>query len=281
MKKNNGKFDTIGRWSQDKLGILKKYLEAYLKVLTKQEWCQGYEYIDAFAGTGKPKDRDALQFIDGSPRIALGLKKPFTRYHFIEESSWRVEKLRDLCKEFKDRDVSIYHEDCNKVLKGQILQQLTYASKKRAVAFIDPFGMQVDWETLKALSETKAIEVILNFPVMAINRSVLRKNPEAISQKDLERLSKLWGTKEWMEEMYEEDLTLFGPERRKKRMSGKDFGKVFRNRLSEIFPHCTDPVLMVNSKNTPLYCLMFAGHNATGSRIAGGIFKNFEAMRHL
>ena len=47
--------DTIGIWSVDKLNLLRKYLEAYVTVLRNQSWCQGYEYIDGFAGTGKPK----------------------------------------------------------------------------------------------------------------------------------------------------------------------------------------------------------------------------------
>lgn len=276
-----GPIDTIGEWSQNKLGLLKKYLEAYLVILAKQDWCKGYEYIDAFAGTGKPQSRDAEIFVDGSPRIALSLKKPFTQYHFIEESSWRVKKLEELEKEFVNRNISIYQGDCNKILTEKILPQLNYATKKRAIAFIDPFGMQFHWNTLEAIAKVKTIEIILNFPVMAINRNVLKRNQKIITDKERKRLDLLWGTKDWMFDLYEEDHTLFGVEQKKKKMSGKEMGKVFKKRLSEIFQHCTDPVLMVNSNNAPLYCLMFAGHNAKGAKIASDIFKKFEQTRQL
>ena len=41
--------DIIGKWSLEKLELLHKYLSGYLRVLTNQTWCRGYEYIDAFA----------------------------------------------------------------------------------------------------------------------------------------------------------------------------------------------------------------------------------------
>src|SRR3972149_1676398 len=81
--------DLIGKWSLEKLELLRKYLAAYLKILTNQSWCRGYEFIDAFAGTGKPKSRDEQRYVDGSPRIALSLSPPFSQYHFVEQINWR------------------------------------------------------------------------------------------------------------------------------------------------------------------------------------------------
>src|SRR4030042_4156 len=135
--------DIIGKWSLGKLELLRKYLAGYLTVLTKQSWCRGYEYIDAFAGTSKPKIKDE-----------------------------------------------------------QIIPQLSYSSKKRAIAFIDPFGMQFEWETMEYLAKTKTVEVLLNFPVMAINRGVLRKHPERISNASKERLDRFLGAKDWMGGFY-------------------------------------------------------------------------------
>jgi three-Cys-motif partner protein len=272
--------DLIGKWSVEKLELLRKYLSAYVGVLTKQSWCKGYEYIDAFAGTGKPKTKDEEEYeiyVDGSPRIALSLEQPFTQYHFIEQSGWRAEKLKQLEKEYAGRrSITVYHGDCNKILREQILPQLAYATKKRAIAFIDPFGMEFEWQTMEDIAKTKTIEVFLNFPNMAINREVLRKHPDKITEKAKTRLNQFWGTEDWLDSFYQEESTLFGPEVVKKRLSGKDFGKVFKQRLKEIFTHCTDPILMANSNNAPLYCLLFAGHNETGVKIASDIFAKHE-----
>ena len=268
--------DVIGSWSLEKLELLRKYLVGYLKVLKNQTWCWGYEYIDAFAGTGKPKTKDEQEYVDGSPRIALGLAPSLTRYHFIEQADWRVEKLEKLRTEFPNHNIAIYDGDCNKILREQILPQLSYSTKKRAIAFVDPFGMQFEWETMKYLAQTKTVEVLLNFPVMAINRGVLRKHPEMISEASEERLDRFWGTKDWMMDLYMEEPALFCIETVKRPHSGKEFGYAFKKRLGEIFRHCSSPILMTNSKNAPLYCMLFAGHNATGKKIAEDIFLRYE-----
>lgn len=273
------KEDIIGNWSIQKLALLEKYLTAYLKVLANQKWCRGYEYIDAFAGTGKPKAKDEQKYVDGSPRIALGLETPFTKYHFVEQSNWRVNKLKKLTLEFKDRNIEIYHEDCNNVLREKIIPGLSRTSYKRAIAFLDPFGMELQWETIKAIADTETVEIMLNFPVMAINREILRGRPELIPEEKKLKMNQLWGTEDWMVDLYEEEQTFWGHELVKKKQSGKEFGAVFKNRLEQIFTNCSFPVLMTNSNNAPLYCIMFAGHNSTGLKIAEGIFKKYENER--
>lgn len=270
--------DTIGSWSIDKLNLLRKYLQAYVTVLRNQSWCKGYEYIDAFAGTGKPKSRDEQKYVDGSPRVALELLNPFTKYHFIESSNWRIKKLESLRKEFPDHQIEIYPGDCNEVLRIKIVPTLPRNSYKRAIAFLDPFGMQLEWNTLEEVAQAQTIEVFLNFPMMAINRNVRRRRVEDIPHGMRERMDRFWGTTDWEAELYIEEPTLFGPEQVRIEQSGKKLGHIFRNRLKEVFPHCTVPVLMTNSKNAPLYCLIFVGHNETGVKIANDIFGKFLKM---
>jgi three-Cys-motif partner protein len=269
--------DTIGSWSVDKLNLLRKYLQAYVTVLRKQSWCKGYEYIDGFAGTGRPKSRDEQRYVDGSPRVALELPQPFTKYHFIESSDWRVKKLEKLRKEFSSRQIEIYPGDCNEVLRTRIVPGLPLNSYKRAIAFLDPFGMELEWITLQEVALAETVEVFLNFSVMAINRNVRLRRKEDISSAVRERMDRFWGT-EWEAELYEEERTLFGPQTVRIKQSGKELGERFQKRLKEIFPHCTVPVLMTNSKNAPLYCLVFAGHNETGVKIANNIFGKFVKM---
>ena len=272
-----GRDDTIGSWSVYKLNLLRKYLEAYVTVLRNQSWCKGYEYIDGFAGTGKPKTRDEQQYVDGSPRVALELSNSFTKYHFIESSNWRIDKLKRLRKEFSSQQIEVYPGDCNDVLRRKIVPTLPMKSFKRALAFLDPFGMELEWSTLEEVARIETIEVFLNFSVMAINRNVRLRRKEDISHAVREQMDRFWGT-EWEAELYEEQQKLFGPETVRIKQSGKELGERFQNRLKEIFPHTTVPVLMTNSKNAPLYCLVFAGHNPTGVKIANNIFGKFLKM---
>lgn len=273
-----GREDLIGQWSVAKLELLKKYLSAYVTIFNKQSWCRGYEYIDAFAGTGRPKARDELRYVNGSPLTALNLTPPFTQYHFVEQSDWRVRRLESIQKEFSKLNISVYHGDCNRILHEQIVPQLTSSAKKRAIAFIDPFGMSMEWETMKILAKQETIEVFVNVPVMAINRSVLKKQPERITDQDRERMRRFWGSDDWVPIFYKEEPTLFGSESVKTTRSGRELGVQYRKRLLTIFPHCTEPILMANSTNAPLYCILLAGYNPTGVKIAGEIFAKHKVQ---
>ena len=132
---------------------------------------------------------------------------------------------------------------------------------------------------MEHIAKAKTVEIILNFPVMAINRGVLRRRPDMVSNAAKERLNRFWGTQDWLQDFYEEEETLFGPVSVKKELSGKELGSVYKKRLEELFPHCTNPIVMTNSKNAPLYCLIFAGHNATGKKIAQEVFARHERER--
>jgi three-Cys-motif partner protein len=80
------------------------------------------------------------------------------------------------------------------------------------VVFLDPFGMQVPWSTLEALAKTKAIEVLINFPLgMAIQRLLTRSGeiPEGWQMS----LDTFFGSPEWRTIVYEEGEDLSDPKR--------------------------------------------------------------------
>lgn len=272
--------DLVGKWSEEKLELLRKYLSGYVSVLRNQasKGIKNFEYIDGFAGTGKPKSKDKERYIQGSPRVALGLSTPFMKYHFIEISDWRRERLQALKREFSDRDIQIYSGDCNDVLRSQIIRTLPYSSYKRAIAFLDPFGLALEWETLVAIASARTIEVFINIPIMDINRNIRRKDKDHVSEESRERMTLFWGPG-WDTDFFEEVPDLFGQAQiRLRPQSARQVGNLYRRRLLELFRFCTVPVVLRKSMNAPLYGLIFAGHNKTGMRIAEDIFHQFEKM---
>lgn len=272
--------DIIGPWSEDKLQLLKKYLHAYTVIMRGQKWCRnGYHYIDAFAGTGKPRARDEERYIDGSPRVALTIQHPFHSYTFIEKTPWRVQRLRELVDEFPDRDIRIREGDCKHIITTEITPSIRYERFNRGLIFLDPFGMNAEWSTIEQIAETRALETFMNFPVMAINRTTLPNDPNALTEAQIERMNRFWGSTEWRGDIYVEMPTFFGPVEVKIRSTtGRRLGRLFKKRLGEVFPYVTDPLVMTNSKNAPLYCLIFAGHNSTGARIVRDIFQRYERL---
>lgn len=284
MNQQPSREDIIGRWSEEKLALLEKYLRAYAVIMNKQKqrWLRGYHYIDAFAGSGKPRARDEERYIAGSPLRALQCEPPFDSYWFIEISPWRVERLTKLQEQFPDRRVEIRQGDCNAVLRQEIIAHITYASQQRGLVFLDPYGLQVEWETVKVLARAKTFDVFVNFPLMAVTRLLKRDEPP--TGQALTLLNKVIGSDSWIQEIYypERQLRLFG-ERLVVRdvMRAEWLARVYADQVHNLFPFVSKPVIMTNSKNAPLYALFLASHNQTGVKIADDIFGRYERLREI
>jgi three-Cys-motif partner protein len=299
----------VGRWAQDKLEQLRKYLHAYTLIMKDRQWCRGYHYIDAFAGPGDhairrhrddhrflarrallevsnfgSEQQEQQQLIAGSPRVALELAHPFTNYIFVEQSSERVAALEKLKDEYAGkRQIHIRQAECTRYLRDKIANnpKLDWRSN-RAVVFLDPFGMQVEWQTIEALARTEAIEIFLNFPVgMAIQR-LLRRQPEKFTEAQRRKLDEYFGSSDWMTAVYKQRKTLFGEEleeiQDKIDASGLALVRWYRERLRTIFGYVSRAALIRNSRGGHLYYLLHASHNRTGGKIADEILSTGEAV---
>lgn len=286
-----------GDWTSRKLDILTKYLAAYTTALKDQPFRKAY--IDAFAGTGYRTRRDERSssngplfpdlaepapqaLLDGSARMALQVTPRFDRYIFIDSSPDRCAQLETLKEEFPDlaNDITIHPADAN--VEIQKLCAMNWQSH-RAVLFLDPYGMQVEWQTIAAVASTKAIDMWLLFPLgIGVNR-LLTKSGE-ISDSWRSRLDTLLGTTDWYDEFYtvESTPTLFGTdEQRVTKAATETIGRYFNERLKSVFAGVSEhPAVLRNSKNCPLYLLCFAAGNAKGAsiaiRIADNLLKGVE-----
>ena len=125
--------------------------------------------------------------------------------------------------------------------------------------FLDPFGMQVHWKTIRALAQTKGLEVIINFPFgMAINRLLLTSGE--LPKKWKERLDATFGSDEWRDLAYEESTDLFGDAAVSKRTDTRDrILQWFGARLRITFGFASTSQLVTNTRGNPLYYLIWAG----------------------
>ncbi|MFN7131303.1 MAG: three-Cys-motif partner protein TcmP [Myxococcales bacterium] len=276
-----------GDWTSTKLDVLARYLSAYTTALKDSPFRKAY--IDAFAGTGYRTERidlpdgatsEALlfpdladagpqQLLDGSARLALKVQPRFDRYIFIERDAERCRELEALKGEFPDLASTI------RVGQGEANEEIQKLCAKdwtshRAVLFLDPYGMQVEWQTIEAIARTKAIDLWLLFPLgIGVNRLLTRSG--AIPRGWRTRLDKLLGTSNWYEEFYkvEHRATLFGnDEERVVKATNETIGRYFNDRLKTIFAGVADPGVLRNSANCPLYLLCFAAANEKGAPIA-------------
>ena len=281
-----------GDWTGLKLDVLGKYLAAYTTALKNQPFRK--IYIDAFAGTGYRVARNVGEvgpslvpelpeeggrLLDGSARIALKTEPRFDRYIFIERDAKRCAELEALGKEFPDRAAAI---DVRQGDANEVVRELCRGSwqSQRAVLFLDPYGMNVEWSTIEAIAATKAIDLWLLFPLgIGVNRLLTRSGERPAGWN--ERLDTIFGTPEWRSEFYkvEETKDLFGEVETKVIKAGLDaIGRYFNKRLASIFAGVApEPIVLLNSSNNPLYLFCFAVANERGKvpalRIAEHLIK--------
>lgn len=272
-----------GDWTQQKLDLLAKYLRAYTTIFTRNPKARFYEtvYVDAFAGAGyirRPKtaefqeplfEEDAQGFIKGSAIRALEVEPRFNHYLFIEKDSKKCDELRALSSMYPGRDIQIAEAEANEYLKEWC--STTDWHRTRAVVFLDPYGMEVDWSLLQRIAQTQAIDLWLLFP-LGIGVMRLLPGKQAPSAAWSDRLTQILGTDEWKTAFYSQSVTrtLFGPAEFQIREADQELvGAFFLNRLAKIFPKVADkPFILRNSKNSPLYLLCFAAGNPKKAEIA-------------
>lgn len=201
--------------TEAKLVTVEKYLKAFTTALVGKFTLV---YVDAFAGSGAsvPKT-DKQQFrlietddiIDGSTRRALRIAPSFDRFIFIEKLGRNLKSLQGLKEEFpaKQDKIEILPGDANTELRN-------FATKldkrnARAVVFIDPFGLSLDWETIAALGKTERIDLWYLVPSGGMSRQIKLDGTELESA---QLLDKVLGTQDWRGRVIANTITtdLFG-----------------------------------------------------------------------
>lgn len=256
-----------GIWTRIKLEALEKYLVAFNTALSKQNFTR--IYIDAFAGTGRcdiTVDGEKT-CIDGSARRALATDPPFHKFCFIELRPKKLAALKALETGYPGKSIEVIRDDANAALK--VLCEKFPWRDERAVLFLDPFGMHVEWTTLQAIAKTGAIDVWYLFPYSGLYRQAA-KDADAMDADKQESITRLLGTDEWRQVFYtpKRQASLFGgddgDERNADHHQMLDF---VSGRLKGLFPAVTAPKILYqggDSKNpsgAPLFALYFAASN--------------------
>jgi three-Cys-motif partner protein len=167
--------------------------------------------------------------------------------------------------EYKDRKIEIINADANDAIAA--LCRSTNWRETRGVVFLDPYGLQVSWNTLLAISATKALDVWILFP-SGMGLNLLLTKDGIIPPEWQETLDRTLGTHDWHRAFYksEEIDDLFGSRRQiVKDADAEKLEQFYLNRLRDIFPVVMDgSVRLTNTKDQTMYLLCFASANPSG-----------------
>ncbi|ADH91612.1 conserved hypothetical protein [Ancylobacter novellus DSM 506] len=281
--------------TETKLRLLEEYIQAFATALRgkfPRIW-----YIDAFAGTGSRTIRigatDANMFgeakeetVDrkrGSARIALDVQPHFDRLIFMEQRKKHYDALMELRQQHPQRDIFVLQGDANDIIQSQL--HLADWRGTRAVIFLDPYGMNVDWKTLECIAATGAIDVWYLFSLSGLFRQAAR-NISGIDQHKRAAITRMLGTSEWESELYQREevfTDLFGTESKHERQRIADVAGLERyvtRRLRTIFPMVLEPFALPPVRRPQIFSLYFALSNkdpkaiGLAKKIAGHILNS-------
>ena len=247
-----------------KLATLQKYLPAYTTALKGRFFLN---YIDAFAGTGmcNIKVGGEEMVIPGSASIAITCKPAFHRMVFVEKSRSRVRALEQLKERARERAIEIVKDDANQAVPKQL--HALNPRDNRAVVFLDPYGMQVRWETLREISASRIADLWYLFPLSGLYRQASLRADD-IDDDKAAALTRILGTDEWRTAFYGRPMIedMFEKASDVRVVNVPQMLAWVKMRLARVFPAVAEPQLLYQVKASgkqgpPLFALFFAISN--------------------
>ena len=282
-----------GTWTEQKLNAFAKYVNAYLTIMNKNRDKYGWKliYFDAFAGSGKRSsvkpDNQKMPLFDitveeealyqgAAERVIRIEQRGFDYYYFIENDEASIKDLEEILSPInieKKLNLQFYSGNANEYLNtlGDTIKNNRNFS---SLVLIDPFGMQVNWDSIKQLKDTRTDLWILIPSGVIINR-LLDSNGKL---PNIDKLVAFFGLpeNELREYFYTQktEYSLFDMDNEIKKKSEpiQRIAELYIRQLKTIFKEVTPkPLEMRNSRNVPIFHFAFASNNKTALKIASDI----------
>ena len=277
-----------GEWSKKKLMILDDYLGFYTKALKNQPF--QLHYIDAFAGSGTHVTKtskkaegfweEEQEVFVGSVRRALAAEPTFDVYHFNDIKAAHILELQKIRAEYPELDIRITHMDANEIVP-KLCRQMGVSD--RAILFLDPYATQVNWETVRAVAQSKRVDLGLLFPISALAR-MTPKEKVKIPADWKDTVTRLLGTTAWEDQIYHTPAApaiddMFGGvgEASQQRLSIDSLGTWVHDRLRQEFEFVSRPFELKNKGN--LLFLFFLAVSNPEPKVHKLAYKVLYSMR--
>jgi three-Cys-motif partner protein len=267
-----------GDWIEEKMDVVVKYAKAYLTIMNKQPWAKTI-YFDGFAGSGYIESDDGEDPKAGTALRILEIvePRPFDLYYFVEKKASFAAKLeKHISKHPLEQRTYVVPEDCNRKLHD-LAVYLKNEPTYRALVFIDPYGMTIDWSSIEALKGLGVDLWILVPTGIGVNR--LLTNNGDIFDGWMDKLERFMGysRRAIVDQFYKTKTTydLFGQRSwvKKEKDAALLAGELYAKKLREVFAEVSTPFVIRNSQNSIMYHLMMAANNKTAIKIANEVIE--------
>lgn len=264
-------YDEIGKWSEVKLEIIRKYASAFSTIVGAQKFTK--VYIDGFAGAGMHVSKSTGAKVTGSPLNALAVAPPFDEFHFVEKNPKKVAHLREFVADRSEAKIHV--GDCNEILPRDVLPTVRYKDFRRALCLLDPYGLHLRWEVVAKAGEMGTIDVLINFPVMDMNMNALFWDSSKVNPAQAARMTAFWGNETWHDATYKSLPGLFGAMEEKN--PNEAIVEAYRKRLLAVggFKFVSRPLAMVQKTLAPVYYLLLASQREVAVNVMNSITKRY------
>lgn len=274
-----------GQWTRDKIEVFIKYAKAYLTIMKDRPYYK-LLYFDGFAGSGQimPEAND-LDLINSAAVEILQIDSPrsFDLYYFVEKNKGNADSLQKTIATHFPQKLRVAHvvaEDCNvKIADMAEFLNSEKGKKYRTLAFLDPYGMQINWATVEMLRGLPMDVWMLVPTAIGVGRQ-LRRDAQ-ISEANMDRLVQFFDLpkEELMRTFYKEDVTPLFPELSKLTKESDINHKIvqlYQKRLETVFKTVSEPLVMRNSAGFIMYHFMLCTNITSANRIANDIVKKYR-----
>ena len=237
-------------WAKEKHTILERYLDIFSTSM-KDKWPKRI-YVDLFSGAGMAtivdENKKPKEIIETSSLIAAKLKYPFTHLLLCEKNKKNADALAGRLDSLNPKPrYTLFNNDANECINKIVAQIPTSSSLN--LAFIDPFGLHLSFDTVIQLSARKIDLIIL----LADNMDAMRNCDLYDKDPDSNMDSFFCTGCDWRSHLIN---------------AGPRFPTVFR----ELYENCLRTLgysyfgtkRVQNSRQTDIYTLLFASKNKLG-----------------
>lgn len=147
----------VGEHSRTKHYFLQRYIHAFTTAMRNKGW-SSLCYLDLFAGAGLERLVDSNTLSWGSALIAAQAQPPFDRLLLCEIDDAKCAALEQRVKRFRGIDVDHFERgDANEKVASLTSR---IPAKALSLAFLDPYGLHLWYETVANLSRHRCDLVI-------------------------------------------------------------------------------------------------------------------------
>jgi three-Cys-motif partner protein len=271
-----------GAWSLLKVALVEKYLRAFNVVLReKPSAARPFKrvYIDTFAGSGSFTFEDEMPLLPapeadrihaGSAKRAMAVNPAFDELYFFELDPAKISSLRAAVA--GDHRVTIIQGDANAEVPA-LLKRLNWAHR-RGVIFVDPCGPESNWDMIRAIAATQALDMFWLFPISAVYRNAPRDH-DALTAEKRRMCERCLDGGDWEKELYSAstattgDLFAAQPAKLRRHLEIPEIeAYVTKLLINSKFAHVEKPGPLYGTKGAQLFSLYFAVSNPSGPAIS-------------